>query len=179
MDGVDQVSAGIQKISEQASLCGQAETSDNYGALADQIEEVEASAREVFESELDIASLLRKLKEAKPLSAADLKTLELLIVGDAEYYLKYETELEHWKNEIKEVLAEIAKLQSSNFDVDNLMHLRALCREAARVLPAIVFYFDQKERAAKFQAATKDPLDADAYRFLAQIVEEMLVSDKM
>jgi len=179
MDGVDQLRANIQKTIELASHCAQAESSDNYGALADQIEEVEAAAREVFESELDIASLLKKLKEAKPLTSADLKTLELLIVGDAEYYLKYETELDHWKNEVNQVLAEIARLQSGGFDVDGLMHLRAICREAARVLPAVVFYFDQKERAAKFQAATKNPLDAEAYRFLAQIIEEMLLSNKM
>jgi hypothetical protein len=179
VDDAGQLRRKIQETIEQASRCAQAETSDNYGALADQIEEIESTAREVFESEVDIPSLLKKLKTAKPLTPADLKTLELLIVGDAEYYLKYETELDHWKEEAKQVIAEIARLQSAEFNVDGLMHLRALCREAGRVLPAIVFYFDQRERAAKFQDATKAPLDADAYRFLAQIVEEMLVSTKM
>lgn len=179
MENVDQLRAAIQNTIDLASRCAQAESSDNYGTLAGQVDEIEGRAREMFESEVDIASLLKKLKEAKPLDAADLKTLELLIVGDAEYYLKYETEVDHWKNEVKQVIAEISKLQPGPFDVDTLMHLRALCREAARVLPAIVFYLDQKECAARFQAATKGPLDADAYRFLAQIVQEMLVSDKM
>jgi hypothetical protein len=183
MVDVSEVSANIQKTIELASRSAQAETSDGYGALGDQIEELEGAAREAFQSKMDFASLLPKLKAGKPLTPADLKTLELLIVGDAEYFLKYETEFDHWKSEIQHLVGEISKLQSglqSNaMDVDGLMHLRALCGEVRRVLPAVVYYLDQKERAAKFQQATQGPIDAEASRVLAEIVEQMLVSDKM
>jgi hypothetical protein len=54
-----------------------------------------------------------------------------------------------------------------------------LCAEVHRVLPAVVYYLDQKERAGKFQQATQGPIDAEASRVLAEIVEQMLVSDKM
>src|SRR5580700_1339726 len=151
------LSATIQKTIELASRCAQAETSDNYGALADQVEELESQAREAVQSKVDFASLLPKLKAGKPLTPADLKTLELLIVGDAEYFLKYETEFDHWKNEIQQLVEEISKLQSgskgNDLDVEGLMHLRALCAEVHRVLPAVVYYLDQKERASKFQQA--------------------------
>jgi len=187
MGDVPQLSEKIQKTIELASRCAQAETSDNYGALGDQLEELEGQAREAFQSRMDFASLLPKLKSGRPLTPADLKTLELLIVGDAEYFLKYETEFNRWKTEIQQLVGEISKLQSgveskeksNDLDVDALMHLRALCDEVRRILPAVVYYLDQKERASKFQQATQGPIDAEASRVLAEIVEQMLVSDKM
>lgn len=178
MGDVPQVQSTIKKTLELASRCVQAETSDNYGFLEDQVEELEGRAREAFQSKMDIASLLPKLERGKPLSPAELKTLELLIVGDAEYHLKYETEVDHWKSELQRVLGEIAKLPSE-LDVDGLMHLRALCQEAREVLPDIVFYLDAKERTSKFQAATQGSIDPQGYRFLAEIVRQMMSSDKM
>jgi hypothetical protein len=179
MGDTPELSTTIQKTLEVASRCTQTETSDNYGALGDQVEELEGQAREAFQSRMNFASLLPKLKAGKSLTPADLKTLELLIVGDAEYFLKYETEFDHWKSEIQQLLGEMSKLQSSNLDVDGLMHLRALCAEVRRVLPAVVYYLDQKERAGKFQQATQGPIDAEASRVLVEIIEQMLVSDKM
>jgi hypothetical protein len=173
------LSTSIQKTLELASRCTQAETSDNYGILGDQVEELEAQAREAFQSKMDFASLLPKLKAGKPLTPSDLKTLELLIVGDAESYVKDKPEVEHWKTELQRVLGEIGKLQSATLDVDGLMHLRTLCREAREALADLVFYFDAKERAAKFKAATQEPIDPEGYRVLAEIVQAMLSSDKM
>jgi hypothetical protein len=179
MSDVSDVTTTIQKTLELASRCAQAETSDNYGLLGDQVGDLESQAREAFQAKMDFGSLLPKLKAGKPLTPADLKTLELLIVGDAEYFLKYETEFDHWKSEINQAIGEISKLRSGDLDVDGLMHLRALCAEARRVLPAVVYYLDQKERIGKFQEATRGPIDADGYRVLAEIVEQMLSSDKM
>lgn len=179
MDNLPELGKEIQQTVSTASRCTEAETSDNYGALGEQIDELENLAREAFQSKMDFASLLPKLKAGKPLTASDLKTLELLIVGDAEYFLRYETEFDHWKSEIKQAIGEISKLRSGDLDVDGLMHLRALCAEARRVLPAVVYYLDQKERIGKFQEATRGPIDADGYRVLAEIVEQMLSSDKM
>jgi hypothetical protein len=59
-----------------------------------------------------------------------LNTLKLLIVGDAEYYLKYDDGFDRCKNETSKIVDEIRRLQSSDLDVDALMHLRVLCREA-------------------------------------------------
>ncbi len=179
MGDAPQINAAIQNTLDLASRCNQAETSDNYGLLGDQVEELDGRAREAVQSHLDFASLLPKLKAGKQLTPADLKTLELLIVGDAEYFLKYETEFDHWKSDVKQLVGEISKLQSSDLDVDGLMHLRALCAEVRRVLPAVVYYLDQKERAKKFQQATQESIDPEGYRVLAEIVEQMLLSDKM
>jgi len=64
-------------------------------------------------------------------------------------------------------------------DVEGLMHLRAVCRELREVVPDIVYYLDAKERTAKFQEATQGSIGAEGYRVLAEIVEQMLMSDKM
>jgi hypothetical protein len=174
------VKTAMDKALQQASRCAQSETSDNYVALEDELEELEGQARETFQSKMAFASLLPKLEKQKPLTPSDLKTLEMLVVGDAEYYLRYETKLDVWRSEFSQILKEITALQSADLDldVDGLMHLRALCREARRVLPDLVFYFDQKERAGKFQQATKGPIDAEAYRVLTEIVKDMLESEK-
>jgi hypothetical protein len=172
------VRTGIQKSLELAARCGASETSDNYEFLEEQIDQLEAQARASFQTRMDFVSLLPKLAAKKPLTPDDLKTLEMLIVGDAEYYLKYETELDDWKAELKRVFEQIKGLQSSTIDVESLMHVRALCREAHEVLADLVFYFDAKERAAKFRAATNGPLSGDDYAFLTDIVAEMLAGGK-
>jgi hypothetical protein len=174
-----QITTLIKGVQEQAARCAATENSDNYGDLDGQVESLEGQAREAIQAKLAISAVLAKLKERKPLGADDLKTLELLIVGDAESFLKYEADLDGWKKEADQLITEIANLQSSELDIDGLMHLRALCQELRRVLPNIVYYLDQKERTAKFQAATQGPLDADGYRVLSEIVEAMASSEKI
>jgi len=179
MDNGSKIAATIKAVQEQAARCAGAESSDNYGDLDAQIEALEGQARETVQAQLAIAMLLPKLKQRKPLGADDLKTLELLIVGDAESFVKYEADVPGWKSKVSELVKEIGDLQSSQLDVDGLMHLRALCQEVRRVLPGIVYYFEQKERVSKFQEATKGSLDADGYRALTEIVEAMASSSKM
>jgi chromosome segregation ATPase len=179
MSNASQVAASIRTALDQADRCAAAESSDNYDFLEAQVDTLDEEARQAVKSQLDIASLLPKLKEQKPLGPAELKTLELLIVGDAEYFLKYEADLDRWRNEANQLIGEIKNLQSSPLDVDALMHLRALCQELRRVLPNIVYYLDQKERTVKFQEATKGPIDAEGYRVLAEMVIGIISSDKI
>jgi len=179
MGDISQVATSISAAIDQANRCTATETSDSYDELAARVDSLEGQAHQAIKSQLDIASLLPKLKESKPLGPAELKTLELLIVGDAEYFLKYEGDLDGWKGEVNQLIAEIAKLQSSRLDVDGLMHLRALCQELRRILPNIVYYLDQKERTSKFREATKGSIDTEGYRVLAEMVTAMISSDKM
>ena len=179
MGDVSQVATSITAAIDQANRSAASETSDGYDELGAQVSTLERQAYQAVKSQLDIASLLPKLRESKPLGPAELKTLELLIVGDAEYFLKYEADLGRWKGEVSQLIAEIAKLQSSRLDVDGLMHLRALCQELRRVLPNIVYYLDQKERTNKFLEATNGSIDTEGYRVLAEMVLAMISSDRI
>jgi hypothetical protein len=176
---VERVKSGIAKSLQLANQCSTSETSESYELLQEEIDQVEADAREAFQTRLDCRSLLSKLTACQPLTADDLKTLELLMVGDAESYLKYESEIQEWKAQLKRVLDQIGALETSGFNADTLMELRALCREAHESIADLVFYYDAKERVDKFRTASQGPIDAEGYRFLAQMVREMLTSDKM
>jgi hypothetical protein len=173
------VTSGIQKTLELAHRSNTSENSEDYEFLEEQMDQIEADAREAFQAKLDCRSLLSKLTAGQALNADDLKTLELLIVGDAESYLKYESEVAEWKAQLKRVLDQIGGLQNSTYDGETLMQLRALCREAHEAIADLVFYFDAKQRVTKFRAATHGPIDREGYRFLAQMVHEMLTSDNM
>jgi len=179
MGNVSQVTTSISAAIDQANRSAATETSDDYDELGAQVSTLEREAYQAVKSQLDIASLLPKLRESKPLGPAELQTLELLIVGDAEYFLKYEADFDRWKEEVNQLIAEITKLQSSRLDVDGLMHLRALCQELRRVLPNIVYYLDQKERTDKFREATKGSIDTEGYRVLAEMVTAMISSDRI
>ena len=50
------------------------------------------------------------------------------MVGDADYYAKYD-DFDRSESELKRIIEEIHRLQTSNLDADGLMHLRVLCRE--------------------------------------------------
>lgn len=178
MGSVEDVKASIQATLDHAARSDESETSEHYDDLDALAETLDGKAREAIQSKLDTTSLLQKLKEQTPLTPADWKTLETLIVGDAESFLKYETDLPRWKEEIHRLVGELGDLHGA-LDVDGLLHLRALCQELRRVLPEVVFYFDKKERVEKFQAASQAPLDADGYRFLAGMVSAMMSSDRM
>ena len=65
MGDVPQGNATIQKTLELASRCTQLETSDNYGALGDQVEELEGQARAAFLAKMGISALLPKLRNGK------------------------------------------------------------------------------------------------------------------
>jgi len=179
MENVAKVKATVKAALDQAARCTASETSENYDALDALAQTLDEQAREALQSQLDLASLLPKLKQQKPLTPDDLKTLELLIVGDSESFLKYETDLPQWKEEVHRLVNEMNTLASAPADVDDLLHLRALSQELRRVLPDIVFYLDDKERVERFRNATRGPLDAEGYRVLAEIVTAMIASDKV
>ena len=98
------------------------------------------------------------------------------MVGDAEYYLKYDDDFDRSESELKKILEEIRKLHSSDLDVDGLMHLRVLCREACSVARPTAFYLEQKERVGKFEEATRDGIDSESAKFLANIIKTMMSS---
>lgn len=83
MGNVSQVATTMKTALEQAARCVAAESSETYDSLDAQVETLEGQAYQAVKSQLDIASLLHKLREQEPLGPAELKTLELLIVGDA------------------------------------------------------------------------------------------------
>lgn len=173
-----EVSAKMAETLTLAAHSLQAEKSEGYESMREQLEELEALARDSFQKHIDYKSLMSKLENGGPLTPDELNTLKLLMVGDADYYMKYDDDFDRNESELKRILDEIHKLQASDLDVDGLMHLRVLCREACSVAKPTAFYLEQKERVGKFEAATRNGIDGESGKFLATIIKSMMISEK-
>ena len=104
-----EVSAKVVETLDLAARCFEAEKSDGYDGLTEQLEELETLARESFQNHTDYKSLVDKLENGKPLTPDDLNTLKLLMVGDADYYVKYDDDFDRSESELKRIIEEIRK----------------------------------------------------------------------
>lgn len=182
MATIDDVAAHINQTADMAVRSLEAATSAGYEALEAHIRGLEALAREAFQAKLSdhFWPVVEKLENGTPLAAAEQDMLQLFMVGDAKYYVKYENEVENWQNEVKRLVEEMKRLQASGLtELDSLIHLRAHCHEAMRILPDLAFYFGEKERARKFDEALRSAIDRDTRRTLANLIKDMLASDKI
>lgn len=179
---IQDVEAKINELLGSSAQTFKQESEVNYQQLQAQVFDLEGLAREAFQSKLEDLywPILEKLEEGKALTTAEHDIVELLIVGEARYYLRYENDVNQWKNELKRLLEEIKKQQVAGLDeIDSLMRLRALCREAMRVLPDLAYYFRERERVRKFEDATSGAIDIETRRALANLIKEMMESDKV
>lgn len=182
MATTDDLAAQIAETADAATHSLEAETSAGYEALDEQIHALDGLAREAFQAKLGdhFWPVVEKLESGVPLAAAEQDMLQLFMVGDAKYYLKYENDVENWKTEIKRLVEEMKRLQAAGLkEFDSLMHLRALCHEATRLVSDLVYYYQEKERARKFDEAVRGAIDRDTRRTLANMIKDMLASDKI
>jgi hypothetical protein len=168
-----EVSDKLKEALEVADKCFKDENSEGYDALSEQLEELETLTRDSYEQHVDYKLLVDKLENGKPLTPEELSTFRRVIVGDAEYYLKYDDEFDRCRAESGKIVDEIRRLRSADMDVDDLMHLSVLCREATRALVPTGYYLEQKERLRKFQEATSQPIDRESGRMLADMLRHL------
>jgi hypothetical protein len=159
-----------------------AQDSATVNLAISQVSQLGSQAREVLQARLNdhLWPVVAKLENGDPLAAAEQDMLQTLLVGDAKYYVKYEEKVEIWKGEIERLTEAIRRLQAGGLsDLDSLMHLQALCHEAMRILPDLAFYCEEKERARRFDEAMRGAIDRDTRRTLANLIKEMLISEKI
>lgn len=175
------VAARINQVARSTQQAVDAATEENYEALGNDIQQLEAIARETFQSKLEeiFWPVVTKLEEGEALTAADQDMLAMMVVGEAKYYVKSEIEVDHWTGELKRLVEAIEALAAAGLDdIDALMRVRALCREAQRVVPDLAFYYREQARVKKFEAATAGALDVDTRRLLANLIKDMMSSDR-
>jgi hypothetical protein len=173
--------AQISETVEVAKRCFETESVTDYEELDRQVIGLETTAREAFQDKLkdEYLSIAEKLESGAEITPAEREALELLIIGEAKHYLKYENDLENWKKELKRLAGEMEKVPASGSEsIEDVMHLQALCREAKGVLPDITFYLREKERIKRFEDTMRETLDPEARRFLAEIIKGMMESSK-
>ena len=166
--------AKVAKELTTAARCSADESVDNYSILNAQLQELDFLAGQCLQSHAGYQPLVSKLENGNPLTSEELKTLRSLIVGDADYYLRYDDDFDRSKADLGRILDQIGRLQSSEFGPETLMHLRVLCQEASSALAPTVHCLEQKDRVRRFEEHTRGPLDKDAGRVLAGIVKDMM-----
>jgi len=173
MADTQQLAAKLSDALNMAARCSSRDDAEGYRLLAEKLAELESSAGQYLRSHMAYQAVVSKLQQDAPLTADDLKTLRALIVGDADDYLKYDDDFGQAKGELARIVGEIQKLQSSEPNLEALMRLRVLCREAASALVPTVHYLEQKERVKNFDEHVRPPLDGDARRMLAQVIQDL------
>jgi len=173
MADTQQLAAKLSDALNTAARCSSSDDAEGYRLLAEKLAELESSAGQYLRSHMAYQAVVGKLQHDQPLTSDDVKTLRSLIVGDADDYLKYDDDFGHAKGELARIVGEIQKLQSSEPSPESLMRLRVLCREAASALVPTVHYLEQKERVKNFDEHVRPPLDSDARRMLAQVIQDL------
>jgi hypothetical protein len=170
----EDVAAKVKQALDVAARCSAAETSDSYADLSEQLEEIESLAKLVLRSHASCGTLVGKLQNGSALTADEMKTLRTLIVGDADYYLKYDDDFDRSKTELGRILDQLRQLSTGELDAEALMHLGVLCQEACSVLIPTGHYLEQRERVRRFEEATRGVIDREEGRVLAKILNDMI-----
>lgn len=165
-----------------ADKCAQASNIDEYERLDRHIRRLEGMAREAFQEEFkaQYEAIAGHLEEGKPLTEEEKNALELLIVGEAQYYIQDEANFEAWQRELQQLMQEIRSLESQGLDqADTLLRLQALCRDLRGILPDMTMYLRERDRIQSFQRSVQASFDPETARVLADVIRAMLSSEEM
>jgi hypothetical protein len=142
------------------------------------IRNLSSSTREAYQVRLkgEYGYIVDKLEMGQSLTSEEYEVLEMLIVGEAKYYLKKEHDFENWIGDLNRLVSEIESLKRNDL-VSNeyFMRLGALCADARILLPGIIFYLRERERVQRFEESTRE-INESTGKFLASIIKDMLES---
>lgn len=173
MVGIQEVGAKLQEALADAARCASDETAQNYDGLAQDLRDLETMAKEACAAHADCRSLVAKLRSSAALSPDEMAILRLLMIGDADYYVKYDEEFNRCKTEVAKIISEMQQMQSGEITPDALMHLSVLSLEARLLLELTRHYLEARDRIHSFETATSGPIDRDAATSLAKLIESM------
>jgi macrodomain Ter protein organizer (MatP/YcbG family) len=168
-----EITAKLSETLNTAEKCSTAETVENYSLLGEQLNELASTAGQSLLSHGEYQPLIDKLEKGSELTEAELKTVRSLIVGDADQYLKYSDDFACMKAELSGIIGQVEQLKSQDLDIEALMRLRVLCKEASSALVPTLYYLEQRDRVRRFEEHTHAPLSKDASHVLARIIKEM------
>jgi hypothetical protein len=173
MADVQEFSIKLKDSLDLACRSFEAESSEGYGILGEQMEELETMAIAYLQDHEECKAIVKKLELGDPLTPGELETVKQFVVGDANYYLKFDDNFDRSKAELKRVLDEIRELLSKPMDLDEIMHLGVLCKEASSAAKPTAYYMEQKERVHRFEEATRGGLNVESAKILANILRRV------
>lgn len=167
----------ICKNTESVIASGDA---DQINILQTLFRDLESSTREKFQEKLyePALAIVKKLQLDKDLTMQEKRTLELLIVGDADYYTRIENNFADWLTELRRLVALLASIKGDDdrLSVEELCQLRASARDALNLLPTIAYFVKERNRVEQFREATRRYLEPEDKMMLASIIITALES---
>jgi hypothetical protein len=169
---IDRTLGSAQRSRGESSVSAFEELSRSVLALHGEAREsFQKLAREQF------GQLANKLERGQELNAMERQALELLIVGEARYYLKTENNFHNWLEELARLMTELQRARNAGPpEVHRLMHVQALCRDVRTVLPDILHYLREQERVRQFELALEGPIGEQQGKFLAGMIRDLFSS---
>lgn len=171
----------LEETLQSAGQCLGADSVTFCEALGERIHVLTEVAREGFLALLaeDFLRIAEKLEHGADLQQEEMAALEMLLVGDAEMYLRMEREADAWRAELRRIMGEMRQVWDAGFgDPRTLLRLRAVCAEANRVLPDLTFYLREHERIEKFRESM-EALGTDERLFLSRLIREKLAPPRV
>jgi len=178
----DKITTTTAQVINQGSQSLQTDSSEAFEHLYLQIHELEKQARETFQYQFrrDYLVVVGKLRNGDRLDEHDKQLIAQLLIADAKSYVKYAGDYETWKDQIDHLLGELKSVQDQGVrTTDDLLHIQALCRDLKAVLPDITFYLRERERIQGYEQNDLNNLSPELKSILAEIVKNMMESDKM
>ena len=169
----------LARISEDFKEAIVSGREDAYSRLSTTLEKMENELREYAQKLAmhEMKAVLLKLKNDEPLSDQDVAKLKSWIVGDAEYYIRREQNFENWSSDLQRLIGEMTELWVERPDVERLLKLRGLARDALDKAAAIAFYVKQKASVEKFNTATKQIGESERV-VLVSLLEQKISSSR-
>lgn len=154
------------------------QTSEDFNALERYLAEVEGYVREMQQSmwAREVKTAISHVEGGSPLTAADQEVIRAFLISDAEHYVALENNFPDWCQELQRLMDDLAK-RVNTVDRSNIAELRAVMKDAQRLVPDIRNYLDEKQRIERFEQALSN-LDASSRKMMGKILREAIESPK-
>lgn len=163
-------------VAARAALSNQ--TTEEFEGLEQFLAQVEGYVRELQQSmwSREIKTAISHVEGGSPLTAADQEVIRAFLISDAEHYVALENNFPDWCKELERLLADVTK-RVNMVDRGNIAELRAVLKDAQRLLPDIRNYLDEKQRIQRFELALSN-LDAPSRKMMGKILREAIDNPK-
>ena len=176
MVDTSQLSEVIDSLNQSTEDALSYESAEQFSRLEQELHEIEGYVRELQQAMWadEANATLQRLENGDPLTAVDKEVIRTFLVSDAEHYLVCENNYSDWIRELRRLMKDLAK-RCHMIDRDSIADVRAVLKDAQRVVPDIRNYLEEKHRVERFDLAV-DELDPQARNMLIRIVREQLYS---
>lgn len=136
------------------------------------------SYQEVQKSKIQtlINRLKDNLKNHQGIGDENLALLREVMIGDADNYIKNETNTSKWLEKLKEYSSLIDELSHEALSGNYLFKMTGKSVTASRLAQDLNFYFQQAERIKNFEYSISDGIDNVESKFLIETLEYKLHS---